>query len=240
MTEQVFRIDAYANSCPASVVAVRGGRLQLDRTVFYPTGGGQPGDVGTLSWDGTTVRIADTVKGDGPDDVVHVLADDAQGPAPGTPVTAAIDWDRRYRLMRMHTTLHLLCALVDGSVTGGQVGEAKSRLDFNIPTGAVDKAALTDALNARIAAELTVEADWIDAATLAANPELVRTMSVRPPAGAGRVRVIRIGSRDAPVDFQPCGGTHVANTREIGAVEVNKIENKGKQNRRITVTLVGG
>ena len=240
MTEQVFRTDPYARDCPAMVVAVDGATLRLDRTVFYPTGGGQPGDVGTLSWDGATARVVDTVKGDGAEDVVHILAADAPTPAPGTSVTAAIDWDRRHRLMRMHTTLHLLCALVDGSVTGGQVGEDRSRLDFNIPTGAVDKATLTQALNARIADALPVEDDWIDEATLAANPDLVRTLSVRPPAGAGRVRVIRVGRRDAPIDFQPCGGTHVANTAEIGAVAVTKIENKGKQNRRITVTLVDG
>ena len=237
-TELVFRQDAYARSCAATVAAVDGNRVSLDRTVFYPTGGGQPGDIGTLSWEGQSARVAEAVKGEAPDSVVHVLADGDPVPAPGTAVTAEVDWERRHRLMRMHTTMHLVCSLVEGSVTGGQVGEAKSRLDFNIPARAVDKTELTDALNARIAAALPVEADWIDEATLDDNPDLVRTMSVKPPRGAGRIRVIRIGSAEAPADFQPCGGTHVRNTGEIGVVEVTKIENKGKQNRRIHIALV--
>ena len=237
MTEAVFRTDAYAQSCDAAVVAADQDGVVLTRSVFYPTGGGQPGDIGTLSWDGQTAAVVDTVKG--PDDtIVHKLAPDNPIPPPGTSVMATIDWDRRYRFMRMHTTMHLVCSLVEGSVTGGQVGEIKSRLDFNIPAGAVDKDALTAALNEQVVAALPVEPDWIDEATLEAQPDLVRTMSVRPPSGAGRVRVIRIGDREAPADFQPCGGTHVRNTQEIGAVAVSKIENKGKQNRRIQVTLV--
>jgi misacylated tRNA(Ala) deacylase len=236
MTELIFRDDAYLRSCPARVVAVDERGIRLDRTIFYPTGGGQPGDCGVLRLtDGTTVAIADTVKGDGADEVIHVLAPGAVPPAPGAEVTAEIDWERRHRLMRMHTCLHLLCAVVPGAVTGGSVGDGRGRLDFDVPGASLDKDAITEALNKLIVEGHAVAPRWIDDAELEARPELVRTMSVKPPTGAGKVRLLEIDS----VDLQPCGGTHVKNTAEIGRVEITKIENKGRQNRRINVAFVG-
>ncbi|MCC7271503.1 MAG: alanyl-tRNA editing protein [Alphaproteobacteria bacterium] len=234
MTELIFREDAYDRECAATVVGADARGIRLDRTVFYPTGGGQPGDTGTLRLaDGGSIAIVDTIKGDGPDGVIHVPAAGSVLPEAGTAVVAAIDWDRRHRHMRMHTAMHLLCAIVPGAVTGGQVGAEKSRLDFDIPGESVDKAALTEKLNALIAADHPVRPRWIDDAELAARPELVRTMSVKPPTGHGRVRLLDI----AGVDLQPCGGTHVRSTGEIGRVEVTKIENKGRQNRRIIIAL---
>ena len=232
--EQIFREDAYQKSCQARVIAADGSGIRLDRTVFYPTGGGQPGDIGVLRLeDGSEVGIVDCVKGAGPDEVLHLTAPGAALPAPDTAVVAEIDWERRYRLMRMHTGLHLLCAVVTGDVTGGQIGDGKGRLDFNLPDTRLDKDVITAALNGLIEADHPVEARWISEAELAANPELVRTMSVKPPAGAGRVRVLDI----AGVDLQPCGGTHLRRTGEIGRIRVRKIENKGRQNRRVNIVF---
>ncbi len=232
--DALFREDAYAQRCAATVLSVDERGVRLDRTVFYPTGGGQPGDTGFLRFDGGEVRVADTVKGEaGPDDVIHVLDPAAVPPAVGAAVEAVIDWDRRHRHMRMHTALHLLCAVVPGSVTGGQIGADKSRLDFNVPAESLDKDAIAAAVNARIAADTPVTTRWIIDEEMAAAPELVRTMSVKPPTGSGRVRLLNIEA----VDLQPCGGTHVARTGEIGAIEVVKIENKGKQNRRVVIAL---
>ena len=234
MTELVFRDDAYTRSCTARVVAVDERGIRLDRTVFYPTGGGQPGDSGVLRLaDGSVVAIADTVKGSG-DEVVHVPAAGAALPAPGAEVTAEIDWERRHRLMRMHTCLHLLCAVVPGAVTGGSVGDGRGRLDFDVPGASLDKEAISAGLNKLIAEGHAVAPRWIDDAELEAHPELVRTMSVKPPTGAGKVRLLEI----AGVDLQPCGGAHVRNTAEIGPVEIGKIENKGRQNRRINVAFI--
>ncbi len=232
----LFRADAYAKTCTARVVAADDGAIVLDRTVFYPTGGGQPGDTGTLTWDGGAVAIVDTIKGGG-GGVVHVPAPGAALPPAGMAVEAAIDWDRRYRHMRMHTTMHLLCSIIPADVTGGQVGADKSRLDFNLPGQPLDKAEIQAALDQRIAAGHPVAVLWIDEDELARRPELVRTLSVKPPVGSGRVRLVCIGPQNNPVDLQPCGGTHVANTTEIGLVAVGKIENKGKQNRRVSITL---
>jgi misacylated tRNA(Ala) deacylase len=233
MAEPVFRDDPYAASCRARVAAVDERGIRLDRTVFYARGGGQPGDVGVLEADdGTRVAIVDTVRGDS-GEVIHVPADDAPALAPGVEVTARIDWARRHRLMRMHSSLHLLSALVPGAVTGGQVGADKSRLDFDLPEGGLDKQALTDALNRLIADDLPLVARWISEEELAAQPELVKTMSVAPPRGAGRVRLVEIEG----TDLQACGGTHVARTGEIGRVRITKIENKGRHNRRVTVAL---
>src|SRR5579872_4600449 len=235
MTELVFREDAYARSCAARVVAADERGIRLDRTVFYPTGGGQPGDTGGLRLaSGETIQIVDTIKGDGPDEVVHVPAPGAARPEIGAEVTAEIDWERRHRLMRMHTCLHLLCAVVPGAVTGGSVGDGRGRLDFDVPGASLDKEAIAAGLNRLIAEGHAVAPRWIDDAELAAHPELVRTMSVKPPTGAGKVRLLEI----AGVDLQPCGGTHVKNTAEIGPVEIGKIENKGRQNRRINLALV--
>ena len=235
--ELVFRDDAYAQSCDAAVTAVEGNGVLLDRTVFYPTGGGQPGDTGILNAaDGKDYPVLSAVK-IGTDGVLHPLPDGVAPPPVGTRVTARIDWDRRYRHMRMHTCLHLLTAVVAGGVTGGSIGESKSRLDFDLPDATLDKEAVGEAVNALIGDDLPVEALWIDEAELDANPNLVRTMSVAPPRGVGRVRVLRIGG---DVDLQPCGGTHVAHTGEIGRVRIGKIEKKGRHNRRINVHLEEG
>lgn len=236
MTELVFRDNAYAKSCAATVTAADARGIQLDRTVFYAESGGQPGDIGVLiPAEGSPIVIVDTKKGDGPDDVLHIPAEDTALPPPGTKVTAEIDWERRHRLMRMHSCLHLLCAVVTGDVTGGSVGDGKGRLDFNLPNTQLDKEHITAELNRLIQEDHPVQPRWITNEELAAKPELVRTMSVKPPSGQGQVRLLDI----AGVDLQPCGGTHVARTGEIGRVEVTKIENKGKQNRRINLALVG-
>ncbi len=236
----LFRDDAYLKSCTATVTAAADGQIFLDQTVFYPMGGGQPGDTGRLRWDGGEIRIVDARKGDGPDAVVHIAEEGVALPAPGTEVEAEIDWDRRLRLMRMHTAMHLLCSIVEGDVTGGQVGAEKSRLDFNVPTGALDKEAIGAALNELVAAALPVQSRWISDEELAGRPELVRTMSVKPPSGSGKVRLMQIGDENDPADLQPCGGTHVANTSEIGALRIGKIENKGRQNRRVNILLDEG
>ena len=228
-----FREDAYARQCAAVVTQVDERGIQLDATVFYPTGGGQPGDAGTLRAAFGDIPIANTIKGDGPDEVIHVPAPGARTPAVGESVEAAIDWDRRHRLMRYHTALHLLCSIVPGAVTGGSIGEDKARLDFDVATDSLDKEAIETKLNALVAAARPVTPRWITDDELAARPELVRTMSVKPPSGHGSVRLLNIEG----VDLQPCGGTHVGNTAEIGRVVVTKIENKGRQNRRIIIGL---
>jgi len=241
MTEELFRVDAYLESSEAVVTAAGPDGIELDRTVFYPMGGGQPGDSGTLRRaDGSTVAIADTRKGAAPDQILHVPAAGQALPAVGERVVAQVDWPRRYRLMRMHTCLHLLCAVVPAGVTGGQVGEARSRLDFDVGELVLDKAEIERKLNALISANHAAVPRWISDAELAAQPQLVRTMSVKPPSGQGRVRLLEIGAgagADGPVDLQPCGGTHVRATGEIGPVVVEKIENKGKRNRRVIVAL---
>ncbi len=232
--EEIYREDAYRKSCEATVISADAAGIRLDRTVFYPMGGGQPGDSGVLRLpDGTALPIVDTRKGEGPDDIVHLPAEGAAPPAPGTAVVAEIDWRRRHRLMRMHTCLHLLCAAVPGEVTGGSVGDGKGRLDFNLPDAKPDKEQVTAALNRFIEEDHEVRSRWISDAELEASPQMVRTMSVKPPMGAGRVRILDIEG----VDLQPCGGTHVCRTGEIGRVKVTKIENKGRQNRRIKIAF---
>ncbi len=234
MTELLFRDDAYARSCEAKVVAADETGIRLDRTVFYPMGGGQLGDTGRLRLaDGSEIAIIDAVKGAAGDDVLHKPAPGAALPAPGAAVTAIIDWDRRHRLMRMHSCLHLLCAVIAGDVTGGQVSDGKGRLDFNLPDTQLDKDKIAAELNRLIREDHPVRPRWITDAELQARPELVRTMSVKPPMGLGRVRVLEIEG----VDLQPCGGTHVARTSEIGPVLVTKIESKGKQNRRVNLAF---
>jgi misacylated tRNA(Ala) deacylase len=238
MTELLFRDDAYARSCAARVVAADERGIRLDRTVFYPTGGGQPGDTGALRLaSGETIAIVDTVKGETADEVIHVLASGKQLPSPGTELTAEIDWERRYRLMRMHSCLHLLCAVVPGAVTGGQVSDGRGRLDFDVPGASLDKEAIAAQLNALIAAGHEVTPRWITDEELETRPELVRTMSVKPPIGAGKVRLMEVTGADAAIDLQPCGGTHIRNTAEIGPVVIGKIENKGRQNRRINIAF---
>ncbi len=240
MTEALFRTDAYAQSCSATVTDAGPEGIRLDRTVFYQAGGGQPGDTGLLRLaDGSTVAIVGTAKGDrGPDDVLHLVEEGVTLPAPGDTVDAEIDWSRRHLLMRTHSAMHLLCATVPYAVTGGSVGEGRGRLDFDMPENTLDKEALAAEINAIIEADLPVTVGSISDAELAANPDIVRTMSVQPPTGSGQVRTIRIGASDGDtIDYQPCGGTHVARTGEIGRIAIGKIEKKGRQNRRVNIAL---
>ena len=232
MLEELFRQDAYLKEADASVTAVEERGVRLDRSIFYPTGGGQPGDTGVLRWDGGEARIVDSVKADG-GDVLHVLAPDAPRPAVGTKVHAVLDWERRYRHMRMHTAMHVLSAVIKGNVTGGQVGADKSRLDFNLEGEVPTKEWVTEEINKLLATDHPVDAQWITDEEMTSRPELVKTMSVRPPMGVGKVRLLKIDG----VDLQACGGTHVANTSEIGRVECTKVENKGKMNRRFIISL---
>jgi misacylated tRNA(Ala) deacylase len=236
-TECLFRDDAYLKDCTARVLAFSDqGGLVLDRTVFYATSGGQPGDRGMLITEsGVEIPVATAVYTDAPKtEIAHVLADGAVRPKVGEPVTARIDWNVRYARMRMHTALHLLSAVLPYPVTGGAVGETESRLDFDIPEAGLDKEAITQRLQEMIVADAEVRTRWITDEELAANPGLVKTMSVKPPMGTGRVRLVEI----VGFDLQPCGGTHVRRLSEIGAVRVTQIEKKGKLNRRVRLALV--
>lgn len=230
MTELLFQNDAYLRECEAHVVESSTEGIVLDRSVFYPLGGGQPGDQGRLTWRDSEMPVVDTRWRRADDAVVHVPAEESLLPEVGAQVVAAIDWELRYRHMRMHTCLHLLGAVLKFPVTGGQVGAEKSRLDFDMPEPA-DKQRVTDALNGLIAAGHPVRSRWIDEEDL--DPALIRTMSVKPPTGVGRIRLLDIPA----VDLQPCGGTHVRSTDEVGRAEVTKIEKKGRQNRRVHVVL---
>lgn len=236
MTELLFRADATLRTATAIVLARGPDGIVLDRTIFYPRSGGQPGDMGALDWDGDETVIADTLKGEG-DTVLHVPAPSAILPPVGATVTATLDWTRRFAHMRMHTALHLLCALLPGAaVTGGQIGADKSRLDFDLSVVPA-KEDVEAGLNALAAADHPVTTEWVNESVLDTNPTLVRTLSVKPPRGTGRLRLVRIGAGETPVDLQPCGGTHVARTGEIGLLRVLKIENRGRKNRRISVAL---
>lgn len=237
MTEPLYRTDAHARSAQAQIVAVTSeGGLVAEPALFYPQGGGQPGDCGWLDWEGGTIPIATTVKADDGGSVM-LPAEPLALPPVGATVTLRLDWDRRHAHMRVHTALHLLSVVIPLPVTGGQIGAGKGRLDFDMPEAPQDVAALETALNALISRDLPVTTDWITDAELAANPGLVKTMSVQPPTGQGRVRLVRIGHGETQVDLQPCGGTHVARTAEIGRVAIGKIEKKGRVNRRVTLTL---
>jgi misacylated tRNA(Ala) deacylase len=237
-TAPLFHDDPYLRACEARVLAVneRGG-IVLDRTVFYAAGGGQPGDIGRLvPQSGPAIPIGATIY-DAAGAIVHVPAEPDLVPSEDVVLEAAIDWPRRHRHMRMHTALHLLCSLVPFPVTGGSIGAEESRLDFDIAdSDAVERHQLTEALNRLVAEDLPVASRWISDEELADNPGLVRTMSVKPPMGTGRVRLIAIGE-DGAIDLQPCGGTHVRSTAEIGRLAVGKIEKKGRQNRRIRIRL---
>jgi misacylated tRNA(Ala) deacylase len=236
VTARLFLDDPRLRETASLVLASGPDGVVLNRTVFYARSGGQPGDTGALRWPGSEMVVADTVKGEG-EAIRHIPAPGAPLPPAGTAVTAAIDWARRHRLMRMHTTLHLLCSALPGAgVTGGQIGADRSRLDFDLPDPP-PREALEERLNAAIAADHPVSAEWVEESVLDTNPDLVRTLSVQPPRGAGRLRLVRIGAGERPVDLQPCGGTHVASTAEIGRVQIVKIESKGRQNRRIVVAL---
>jgi misacylated tRNA(Ala) deacylase len=236
MTERLFLDNPTLKCAEGRVLSVAPEGIVLDRTIFYARSGGQPGDQGLLRWEGGQTAIADTIRGQG-EAIVHVPAPGAALPPAEAAVTGEIDWERRHRLMRMHTTLHLLCVVLpDIAVTGGSVGADRSRLDFDLPDPP-PKEDIERRLNEVIAAGHPVRAEWVDESVLDENPALVRTLSVQPPRGLGRLRLLRIGASDPPVDLQPCGGTHVSNTAEIGYVNVVKMENKGRQNRRIIVAL---
>lgn len=230
MTTELFRDDSYLRDCDATVTAVHDAGIVVDQTVFYPLGGGQPGDTGSMTWDGGSARIVDTRYIDG--EISHIVEDGAQVPAVGTQVALTLDWDRRYRHMRMHTAMHLLGAILKYDVTGGNISEAKSRLDFNMED-TVDKEAVATELANMVAADELVSCRWISEEELDANPQLVRTMSVQPPRGKGSVRLLEIHN----IDLQPCGGTHLRSTAEVGAVRIGKVEKKGRQNRRVNIHL---
>ncbi|MBI4923169.1 MAG: alanyl-tRNA editing protein [Devosia nanyangense] len=234
MTEFVFRSDSYLRTLSATVAEVTpDGGIVLDRTIFYAASGGQPNDTGRIvAGAGRVVSVANVVHPEGDKTrVVHVPDDDAPPVAAGESVTLDLDWDRRYRLMRMHTALHLLSVVFPFPVTGGSVGEDKGRLDFDMPEVPENLGELEARLNAMVAGNHAVTDEWISDDEMAANPGLIKTMKVKPPMGQGRVRLIRIGD----VDLQPCGGTHVANTSEIGLLKLGKIEKKGAQNRRVAL-----
>ncbi len=231
-TELLFRDDAYATDFDAVVERVDDGAVVLDRTLFYPQGGGQPGDAGRLSVGRSELEIVGARR-DSDGAVRHLVDDDTHAPAEGDWVSGRIDWSVRYPRMRMHTALHLLSAAIEAPVSGGALSETKGRLDFDLPETTLDAAEVEDQLNRLIAADHPVTAEWITEAELDAQPELIKTMSVRPPSGAGHVRLIRIGD----VDLQPCGGTHVARTSEIGAMRVTGIEKKSRHNRRVNLAF---
>jgi misacylated tRNA(Ala) deacylase len=231
MTESLFRDDAYRRECRATVIESADGVIVLDRTVFYPLGGGQPGDTGVIRWSGGSAEVIDTRKGEG-DLIRHLVAEGSALPEPGAEVTAALDWERRYRHMRMHTAMHLVGSVIPFGVTGGNISADKSRLDFDMQES-VDKETVNTALAALVEADHPICSRWISEAELEAQPELVRTLSVRPPRGAGMVRLLEIEG----VDLQPCGGTHLRSTAEVGAARITKVENKGRHNRRVHLVL---
>jgi misacylated tRNA(Ala) deacylase len=236
VTELLFRADPYLAEAPARVIALTPeGGIVVDRSVFYATGGGQPGDSGWLDWDGGRIAVATAVKAEG--GIALVPAEPAALPPVGAAVHQRLDWDRRHRHMRVHTALHLLSVVIPLPVTGGAIGDGRGRLDFDMPDPPGDVAGLEAALNALIGRDLPVLDDWITDEELLANPGLVKTMSVMPPVGHGRVRLVQIGEGDQMVDLQPCGGTHVARTAEVGRVELGRIEKKGRQNRRVSLML---
>ncbi|MEO1066194.1 MAG: alanyl-tRNA editing protein [Pseudomonadota bacterium] len=233
-TTPLFLEDAYNKDCSATVLAVsEDGGLIFDQTIFYAASGGQPGDMGVVTFAGGSVEITDTVYRADRSTIAHLTPDGALLPAVGETVQLSLNWDRRHAHMRMHTALHLLCSIIPHPVTGGSIGENESRLDFDMPENA-DKAAVTEALMALVDADHATDTRWITDEELDANPDLVRTLSVQPPRGSGRIRLVSIGTEGA-VDLQPCGGTHVKSTREIGSIHIGKVEKKGKMNRRLRV-----
>jgi misacylated tRNA(Ala) deacylase len=235
-TELLFRDDAYLKTASARVLAVHERGIELDRTIFYPLGGGQLGDTGRLlRANGEHIAIADTRKGNAMDSVLHIPAPDTAQPEVGETLTLEIDWQRRYSLMRLHTALHVMSCVVIAPVTGGNISPDKARLDFDIDMSLLDAERIEHETNVLIARGIETETVWISDQELDARPELVKTMSVQPPRGAGRVRLLRIPG----IDLQPCGGTHVRNIAEIGAIRVLKIRSEGKRNKRVEIALTG-
>jgi misacylated tRNA(Ala) deacylase len=230
LTRELFREDSYLRSCSATVTLADNDTVCVDQTVFYPLGGGQPGDTGTMVWDDGSALIVDTRNS--PEGIRHILENSASVPTEGTSVELCLDWGRRYVHMRMHTATHLLGSILKYGVTGGNISAAKSRLDFDMED-TVDKEAVSAALKELVTADHSVSCRWISEAELDANPALIRTMSVQPPRGRGDIRLLDIDS----IDLQPCGGTHVASTGEVGAVRIGKVEKKGRRNRRVNIHL---
>jgi misacylated tRNA(Ala) deacylase len=235
MTEKVFYQDSYQKTHSSEVVEVLENGVILAATIFYPLGGGQPGDSGQLTINAVAYPVVDTRYADDRHNIVHYLEGDGLGAIKvGDRVDMAIDWERRHRLMRMHTSMHLVCALISAQATGGAVGETESRLDFDLQGEVIDKEKLTDDLNTLVERGIPITIGAITDTELDQNPELVRTMSVQPPRGHGTVRTVSIEA----TDYQPCGGTHVRNTAEIGKLLVTGLKNKGRQNKRISLALV--
>ena len=232
MTKEIFRNDAYQKRCTATVTANDDRGIQFNQSVFYPAGGGQPGDTGTCVINGTTLHIVNTVKDPQTSEQLHIIEDQQGLLNTGDTVELSLDWARRHRLMRMHSCMHMLCAVISAPVTGGSIQDGRGRLDFDLPD-TVDKMQITAQLNQLITDDYPMSLRWISDEELAANPELVRTLSAPPPTGTGTVRLVNFEG----IDCQPCGGTHVASSAEIGPVLVKKVEKKGKMNRRITVVF---
>ncbi len=236
-TDPLFMDEPYRKSASAKVIGLTDeGGVILDRTLFYARGGGQPGDSGTLDWDGGRIPIATAVKDD-EGAIILVPSEPSALPPVGATIDQRLDWDRRHGHMRIHTALHLLSVVIPLPVTGGAVGAEKGRLDFNMPEAPDDVAILEGQLNALVTRDLEISVEWISDSELDANPSLVKTMSVQPPRGSGQIRLVRIGQGKDSIDLQPCGGTHVKRTGEIGKLKIAKVENKGKQNRRVTIAL---
>ena len=231
ITSEIFRDDPYKKECEAKILDFGDNWIILDQTVFYAEGGGQLGDTGLIKAGQQEIQIENTIK---ENDLIKHIFNSKFDFEIGDNVTCIIDWDRRYKLMKMHTSLHLLCSLVNAKVTGGSVGDGKGRLDFNLDFKP-NKDELKDNLNDLIQGNHDISISWISAQELDKNPNLIKTMSVLPPRTNGSIRMVRIGDN---IDYQPCGGTHVKNTSEIGLVEINKVENKGKLNKRVAISLV--
>jgi misacylated tRNA(Ala) deacylase len=234
MTATLFRDDAYLQSCEATVIALTEQGVVLDRTVFYPNGGGQAGDTGSMTLvSGVQIQITDTLKGEAPDSIVHFIAPDVARPAVGDVISVQLDWERRYKLMRLHSALHVMSCVVVAPVTGGNIAPDKARLDFDIDMSLLVAEAIEEGTNALIAKAVATQTQWITDEEMAQRPELIKTMSVKPPSGAGKVRLLSIPG----IDLQPCGGTHVANISEIGPIKVTKIRSEGRQNKRVEIVL---
>lgn len=237
MTLPLFGEDAYLKEAPAKIIALSGENgVILDRSIYYPTGGGQPGDTGSIVVNGDTFSVEETVKGEN-GNIILLLADGLSLLNIGDSVTQFLNWDMRYAHMKVHTALHLLSVVIPLPVTGGAITALKGRLDFNMPEAIENKDELTDKLNQLILADYEITESWISDEELDANPGLVKTMSVKPPTGAGRVRLVRIGNEDAQIDLQPCGGTHVKRTSEIGMMHLGKMQKKGQLNRRVNINF---
>ena len=237
MTLPLFGEDAYLKEAPAKIIALSGENgVILDRSIYYPTGGGQPGDMGSIVVNGDTFSVEETIKGEN-GNIILLLADGLSSLNIGDSVTQFLNWDMRYAHMKVHTALHLLSVVIPLPVTGGAITALKGRLDFNMPEAIENKDELTDKLNQLILADYEITESWISDEELDANPGLVKTMSVKPPTGAGRVRLVRIGNEDAQIDLQPCGGTHVKRTSQIGMMHLGKMQKKGQLNRRVNINF---